>query len=293
MENVILSLAFKYGIPIQKIISTNELGLDFQTSIGESVDGKKWILRVPRRKNIFSQIQKEQGHLNFLKSKVSFDVPDWKVVNPELIAYPLLTDKPALEVNPATQEFIWNVDLESYKYSQSLGLVLYELHQLTQEAHDFGLPLRTPEKIRKELLDEIDLVKTQLGLSNHLEEKWRTWIDDDTYWPSFSTIIHGDLYAGHTLVNSEERITGIIDWSEMQIGDSSIDFAGHYIGLGEIQLDKTLLAYEKLGGRTWPRMKEHIVQRALAAPLKFGVFALKTKDDNQIQAAKEQLNGQT
>jgi macrolide phosphotransferase len=290
LENVILSLAFKYGIPIQKIISTNELGLDFQTSIGESVDGKKWILRVPRRKNIFSQIQKEQGHLNFLKSKVSFDVPDWKVVNPELIAYPLLTDKPALEVNPATQEFIWNVDLESYKYSQSLGLVLYELHQLTQEAHDFGLPLRTPEKIRKELLDEIDLVKTQLGLSNHLEEKWRTWIDDDTYWPSFSTIIHGDLYAGHTLVNSEERITGIIDWSEMQIGDSSIDFAGQYIGLGEIQLDKTLLAYEKLGGITWPRMKEHIIQRTLAAPLKFGVFALKTKDDNHIQAAKEQLN---
>ncbi len=290
MENVILSLAFKYGIPIQKIISTNELGLDFQTAIGESVDGNKWILRVPRRKNIFSQIQKEQDNLSFLKSKVSFDVPDWKVVNPELIAYPLLTDKPALEVNPATQEFIWNVNLESYKYSQSLGLVLYELHQLTQEAHDFGLPQRTPEKIRKELLDEIDLVKTQLGLSNHLEEKWRTWIDDDTYWPSFSTIIHGDLYAGHTLVNSEERITGIIDWSEMQIGDSSIDFAGHYIGLGEIQLDKTLLAYEKLGGRTWPRMKEHIIQRTLAAPLKFGVFALKTKDDNHIQAAKEQLN---
>ena len=87
MENVILSLAFKYGIPIQKIISTNELGLDFQTSIGESVDGKKWILRVPRRKNIFSQIQKEQDNLSFLKSKVRFDVPDWKVVNPELIAY--------------------------------------------------------------------------------------------------------------------------------------------------------------------------------------------------------------
>jgi macrolide phosphotransferase len=285
-----LKLALKHGILIQKIISTNELGLDFQTAVGDSIDGKRWILRIPRRKNIFPQIQKEQNYLNFLKSKVSFDVPDWKVVTSELIAYPLLTNQPALETNTTTQEFIWHVDLSSFKYSESLALALYELHQLTHDAKNFGLPVQRPETIRKELLDEIDLVRTQLGLSSHLENQWRTWIDDETYWPSFSTLIHGDLYAGHTLVDSEGCITGIIDWSEMQIGDSSLDFAGQYIGLGETHLDKTLSVYENSGGKTWPRMKEHIIQRVLAAPLKFAVFALGTNDEEHIRAAKEQLN---
>lgn len=290
MKDVILNLALKYSLPIQRIISTNELGLDFQTAIGESVDGKKWILRIPRRNNTFPQIQEEERCLNFLRSRVSFDIPDWKLTNPELIAYPLLVDKPALEINPLTQEYTWNINLSSPEYSLSLASILFELHDLTQDAIDFGLPLMAPEKIRKDVLDEIHLVKTQLGLPSSLEKQWRAWIDEDTYWPTFSTLIHGDLYAGHTLVNSEEQITGILDWSEMKIGDSSIDFAGQYIGLGEVQLDKVLSAYEKSGGKTWPRMKEHIVQRALAAPLKFAVFALNTKNDNHIQAAKEQLN---
>ena len=290
MEDLILKLAVKHGIQMQRITSTNGLGLDFQTAIGESVDGIKWILRIPRRENLFSQIEKERNNLNFLKSKINFDVPDWKVVSPELVAYPLLTDKPALEVEATKQEFIWNINLNFYKYSESLGSILCELHNLTQEAKEFGLSLRTPEIIRKELLDEIFLIKNQLGISPHLEKQWRTWIDNDTYWPTFATLIHGDLYAGHTLVNSEEQITGIIDWSEMQIGDSSLDFAGQYTGLGETHLDKTLLVYEKSGGKTWPKMKEHIIQRALAAPIKFAVFALNTKNDSHIQAAKEQLN---
>lgn len=290
MEDLILRLAVKHGIQMQRITSTNELGLDFQTAIGESVDGIKWILRIPRRENMFSQIEKEKNNLNFLKSKINFDIPDWKVVSPELVAYPLLTDKPALEVEATKQEFIWNIDLNFYKYSESLGLILCELHNLTQEAKEFGLSLRTSEIIRKDFLDEIFLIKNQLGISPHLEKQWRTWIDNDTYWPTFSTLIHGDLYAGHTLVNSEEQITGIIDWSEMQIGDSSLDFAGQYTGLGETHLDKTLLVYEKSGGKTWPKMKEHIIQRALAAPIKFAVFALNTKNDSHIQAAKEQLN---
>jgi hypothetical protein len=52
MEDSILRLAVKHGIQMQRITSTNELGLDFQTAIGESVDGIKWILRIPRRKYV-------------------------------------------------------------------------------------------------------------------------------------------------------------------------------------------------------------------------------------------------
>lgn len=290
MSDMILDLASKHEIPVQRIISTNELGLDFEVSIGEEISGRKWILRVPRRMDLLPKIQQEQSHLRFLKSRVRFNVPDWKVATSELVAYPLLADKPALEANPMTQEFTWNVDLGSYEFSESLALVLVELHKLTEDAESFGLETQTPEKVRKEILKEIRLVKSELGLSSRLEMQWTNWVDDETYWPSFSTLIHGDLYAGHTLVNPENRITGIIDWSEMRIGDSSIDFAGHYIGMGDSHLDKTLSVYERFGGKTWPRMKEHIIQRASAAPLKFAVFALKTKNDEHIQSAKEQLN---
>ena len=289
MKETILDLARRAGISLREVTSINELGLDFQTAIGEALDGTKWILRVPRRKDLFSQIQKEQSSLNFLKTKVSFDVPDWKVVTRELVAYPLLPDRPALEVNPLSQEFTWNIDLNSQLYTESLGLILVELHRLTDEAKKLGVEVKTPETVRRDFLDDLQLIQTELGVPANLENQWRSWIDDDTYWPSFASLIHGDLYAGHTLVDSAGRISGIIDWSEMQIGDSSTDFAGQYVALGEAQLDQLLSVYQATGGKTWPPMKEHIIQRASAAPLKFAVFALNTKNDELILAAKEQL----
>lgn len=80
-----------------------------------------------------------------------------------------------------SQEFTWNIDLNSWEYSDSLGLVLFELHKLTEDAQSFGVPARTPERVRKYFLDEIQLVKAQLGLSSKLETQWRAWVDEDTY----------------------------------------------------------------------------------------------------------------
>lgn len=289
-EKIFLELALKHAVPIQKIISTNELGLDFQTAIGEGENQEKWLLRIPRRTDEFSKIQQEAKHLEFLKSKVSFNIPDWKVVTPELIAYPLLTDSPALEVNPVTQEIIWNINLERFEYSESLATILFELHKISTDGiESLGLKALSANEIRQEFLNEIDLVKVELGIPSHLEEHWKSWINEDSYWPEFSVLNHGDFYSGHTLVNSENQITGIIDWSEMQIGDPSLDFAGHYIGLGEKHLDKTIDVYKKMGGKTWTRMKEHIIHRASVSPLKFAIFALSTKNEEHLRSAREQL----
>lgn len=284
-----LSLALKHNLPIKKILSTNELGLDFRTAVAEEENGKKWILRIPRRLDLFPQIQQEEKNLQFLKEKVKFKIPDWKVTSDELIAYPLLTDKPALESDPITKELYWNIDSKSYEYSESLAVVLFDLHSISKDKSI--IKQHSSKDIRQELLDEIKLIKLELGLNAHLESQWKAWIDEETYWPTFSVLNHGDLYAGHTLVNSKNQITGIIDWSEMQVGDPSLDFVGHYIGLGEKHLDKTIEKYESLGGKTWPRMKDHIIQRASVSPLKFAVFALRTENTDYIQAAREQLKG--
>jgi len=185
-----LNLASKYEIPIVKIMSTNELGLDFITAVGEDYYGKKWILRIPRRADMISQIEYEEKCLSVIKSIVSFDVPDWKVATHELIAYPLLTDIPALDVNPVSQEYTWNINLESFEYSESLASILYELHAIPiQQLEKFEIKRPSINETRQKLLDDITLIKKELGLSSRLETQWRTWIDEETYWPSFSSII--------------------------------------------------------------------------------------------------------
>lgn len=289
-DALFLKLALKHNIPVEKIISTNELGLDYRTAIAEEQNQKRWLLRIPRRIENFIKIQQEEQYLQFLKSKVSFNIPDWNVVTPELIAYPLLIDSPALEVDLKSNDFNWNIDLNSFDYSESLAAILFELHSISTDGiRKSELKKFSTNEIRQELLNEIDLVKAELGIPSRLEKQWRAWINEDSYWPEFSVLNHGDLYAGHTLVNSKNQITGVIDWSEMQVGDSSLDFTGHYVGLGEKHLDKTIEVYKKMGGRTWSRMKEHIICRASVSPLKFAIFALSTKNNDYIQSARDQL----
>lgn len=291
MNTEILTLGKKYGISLKNNIQINDLGLDFRAAFVEDTQEKKWLFRIPRRTNLLSQIKHEANILNFLKSKLSCKIPNWVVAESDLVAYPLLTDSPALEVEPSTFKLTWNIDQQSTKFSESLAFFLYELHRIsTEDATKAGLKFKSSEQVRSSLIEDIKHVKSELGVSQTRETKWKAWIDDDTYWPSFSTVIHGDLYAGHTLVDSNDNVTGIIDWSEAQVSDPSIDFLGHYTGFGEEGLNHLLSTYEKLGGKVWNRMKEHIVEGSSAAPLKFGVFALKTQNPDHLKEAKRQLN---
>lgn len=60
--------------------------------------------------------------------------------------------------------------------------------------------------------------------------------------------MHGDLYAGHTLVGASGRVTGIIDWTEAEVSDPSIDFTGHLLGFGAYGLEALIAEYSRAGG---------------------------------------------
>lgn len=290
MDSDLHLLAKKHGINLHTVLATNELGLDFKVVIAVDENQTKWVLRIPRRSDSFETIQQEGQNLSFLKQFVDFQIPDWKVIAPDLIAYPFLQDKPALDVNPGTHEMAWNIDLNSFTYSDSLAHILIQLHSLTKNAQaQKGIKSLSPSEVRTEISEEIQLVQKEIGISKTLEEKWKTWLDNDPLWPSFSSLVHGDLYAGHTLVNAHNEITGIIDWSEMHIGDPSLNFVGHYAGLGHEHLVRTLEVYEQAGGKTWPHIKEHIIERSSISPLKLAIFALKTNNETYLQLATEQL----
>jgi aminoglycoside phosphotransferase (APT) family kinase protein len=59
------------------------------------------------------------------------------------------------------------------------------------------------------------------------------------FTPVFS---HNDLGIEHVLVDSQARVTGIIDWSDAAIVDPAYDFGLLYRDLGPFDLDPTLAA---------------------------------------------------
>jgi len=291
MKHDILKLAARHGLLLKEDMEFNEMGIDFRVVFVEDVKGQNWVLRIPRRETLAPQIQQEKNILERVRANLSISVPDWTMVSSEFIAYPLLKNKPVITFDPGTYEVTWNIgpDRKNH-FTCSLAGILCEIHRIPcAGAQSAGLKSSTIDGVRQEILEDIETVKMEIGMRENLETRWRRWVDSDEYWPGFTSFVHGDLYAGHILSDPLGNVTGMIDWSEAQISDPSMDFSGHLAVFDEQSLQLLITEYEKQGGRVWKKMLEHCLERHAASPLKYGVYALKTNLDEHIQAVRQQL----
>ena len=286
----IQKLAERHGLILSDNMNFNEMGIDFKVGFVTDKDEKQWLLRIPRRPGLGKQIANEKQILQLVSKYLTVQVPDWKIATDELVAYPLLDGNPALTFDAETYEVFWYMDKDSPYYITSLAKVMVQLHSIPkEEVVSNGLKVIEPEGLRAEISERLQLVKTEIGMSSDLEKRYQTWLDNDVLWPDFTRFIHGDLYAGHVLTEANGIIRGIIDWSTAHISDISQDFSGHLTVFGEENLKDLISEYEKQGGRIWDRIFEQSVERAAAAPLAYGYFALETHDEVHINGAKAQL----
>lgn len=286
----VLKLAARHGLNLTSDLTFNEQGLDFRVVFAKDQGGQSWVLRIPRRTDVLPKMEYEAKVLKLVKRRLPVQVPDWQVCTSDLVAYPYLSDKTALTFDAETYAVTWNIDQHSDAYIDSFAEVLVALHQTpVADAVAAGITHATPEMARKNFLAHLERVKSELGMSQELETQWRRWLDDDRLWPSFSVLVHGDLYAGHVTADANSRVSGVIDWTEAEVSDPSIDFAGHLSAFSPESLEKLVAAYARAGGQTWPTMVAHITARHAASPIRYGLFAIVTKNQAHITAAKAQL----
>lgn len=286
----IQTLAEAHGLLLTEKMNFNEMGIDFKVGFATDHKGQQWLLRIPRRGDMGEQIEKEKRILELAKKNLSVEVPDWRICSPELVAYPLLKNKPVLTFDAQTYEVSWNMDKDNPRYIKSLAKALVEIHGICKtKAEKNKLKIMQPESLRPELAGRLRLVKSEIGISDKLETRYRKWLDNDTLWPDFTEFIHGDLYAGHVLTSEDGIVSGIIDWSTAHVGDPAIDFSGHATVFGEESLQILIMEYEKYGGKVWDKLYDQSLERAAAAPLAYGFFALETQDEGHIAGAKAQL----
>lgn len=283
-------LAEAHGLLLTEKMKFNEMGIDFKVGFAIDRSGQQWLLRIPRRNDMGEQIEKEKRILELVKKHLSVEVPDWQISSPELVAYTMLKDNPVLTFNAETYEVSWHMDKDSPKYITSLAKTLVEIHSIPEiEVWENDLKIMKSSNLRPEIATNLQLVKSELGISEQLETRYRKWLDNDALWADFTQFIHGDLYAGHVLASKEGIVSGIIDWSTAHIGDPAIDFSGHATVFGEESLKVLIMEYEKQGGKVWDKLYEQTLERAAAAPLAYGFFALETQDESHIAGAKVQL----
>ncbi|WP_069999142.1 macrolide 2'-phosphotransferase [Cellulosilyticum sp. I15G10I2] len=260
----IKQLANDKGLDIlEETITINGSGVDFLVAHAKAQNGDKWILRIPRRPESMRHALQEKRALDILNHYASFQVPEWSIYSEELIAYKQLKGVPAATIDPQQQAYVWCFDETNVpaEYYNSLGKVLANLHALPQhEFKNIGVEVIGASELRVAMKQRMERVKEKYQVNPKLWDSWQAWLSEDSFWPSHVGVKHGDLHPGHILINKDNCVTGLIDWTEVGIADVSVDFMSHYLLFGKDGLKKLIDAYDNAGGKTWVRMEEHIAQ---------------------------------
>ncbi|WP_340015024.1 macrolide 2'-phosphotransferase [Paenibacillus sp. FSL K6-1318] len=286
-------LAEQNGLQIRKeSMEINESGMDFRVAFATDINGQKWVLRQPRREDVWGRAENERRVLDVVRGSVPAQVPDWRICTPELIAYPLLDGDPIAVVDPAGAGYAWRFPQEtlSDEFLDSLAATLAALHNIDpEEAAKGGVRIKTPMEARKEFAANIEEIKKNFTVPDQLAERWTVWLSVGSYWPKHSTFNHGDLHPPHIIVDDTQRVTGLIDWTESEIADPGKDFVILYGLFQDDGLRDLLKRYEKAGGRTWPQMFEHIREQWAAYPALVAKFALTTGEESTMEMARGML----
>ncbi|QUH25796.1 macrolide 2'-phosphotransferase [Serpentinicella alkaliphila] len=294
----VVEIAKKHGLKIKEdILKFNESGLDFQVVFAIDLEGNEWVLRFPRREDVMSKTIMEKKALDLVNRYITtFEAPNWSIYTGELIAYKRLNGYPAGTIDHEIQNYIWKIDINNVPHSfhQTLGRVLAKLHSIPrEEAKEAGLVVYTPEEVRQLMKKRMETVKAKFGVGEALWNRWQMWLNNDKLWPKETGFIHGDIHAGHTLIDNNANVTGLIDWTEAKVADVSNDFVFQYKAFGEEGLESLIIAYKEAGGYHWPKMKDHIIELVAAYPVDIAEFAITSSLEEYEQLAKQTLEVET
>nr|WP_308218778.1 macrolide 2'-phosphotransferase MphM [Bacillus cereus group sp. BfR-BA-01347] len=288
-----IEIARKYGLEVKEgSIIFNESGLDFLVAYAEDYKGEEWVLRFPRRDDVMPRTIVEKKALDLVNKYATFQVPVWSLYKNDLIAYKKLTGVPAGTIDPEIQNYLWEMDYENVpeRFHQTLAKALASLHTIPkEEALKVGLFVQTAEEARKSMIERMEKVKAKFDGGKSLWNRWQAWIKNEELWPQKTGLIHGDVHAGHTMIDKDANVTGLIDWTEAKVTDVSNDFVFQYRAFGEASLEKLIQHYRQAGGIYWPAMKEHVIELNAAYPVAIAEFAIISGLEEYEQMAKETL----
>lgn len=249
----------------------------------------EFVFRFPRRDIAVSLLQHEMAALPVITKQVSIAVP-----NPEWHGKP-------------TQEYPWPFagyrmlrgitadrlnlsDEQRTQLAKPIAHFLSQLHAIAPENFPtlprnvvldrLGLHYLIPTVTKNlEKLESIGLLEYKKQLYHILNTA------PSLRSPTNNTLVHGDLYCRHLLVNDQTLLTGIIDWGDVQMGDPALDLVVAHSFLPPSAHAIFKASYGTISDSTW-----HLARfRALHHSLLLILYGHDTGDAILVREAKRSL----
>jgi aminoglycoside 2''-phosphotransferase len=224
------------------------------------VDGQL-VFRFPRYAHVIDELVTEVGVLRALQGRLPLDIPDPTYVQLEgrdpgeaFVGHRMLPGEPLWrdtykEADPETRD----------RLAAQFGRFLYALHSVpAREVIPFPLPRYDT---REECADIYARIRAKLF--PHMRPDARAWaedhferyLDEGRHFAYAPVLKHGDFGPSNILHDrSAGRVSGIIDFGGVGLGDPAYDFAGLLSGYGEALVQRCCAFYpglEAMLERVW------------------------------------------
>ena len=231
--------------------------------LGEGMDSEAWLIddhvvfRFPKREIAATCLQNELGALPQITDHlpVRISAPRWIAeptaeFNWPFAGYELIEGRSVCDVKIP--------DNAAPDVGRSLARFLKALHTIdTDEARRLGAPedewRRLNVPYRCEFARERLRQAADVGLIDDVEP-WLTRLDNiERAGPVAQPIslVHGDLYSKHVLVDEGFRLAGIIDWGDIHVGHPAVDLAAFWNVLPPGGRTAFLSEYGPITEETW------------------------------------------
>jgi len=187
-----------------------------------------WVFRFPRREIAVALMEAESALLPKIAPLLPLPIPtpEWIGTPGEGFPWPFAGYR---YLKGSTACRMQLTDKERFALAEPIAQFLVVLHSLPVQHYPL-LPTDTIERLKvgrmmkglKGRLEELYL----LGKIEHKEPFLeRLGSEDDYIKPTAFTLVHGDFYARHLLVDKRSQLTGVIDWGDIHRGDPAVDLA--------------------------------------------------------------------
>lgn len=187
-----------------------------------------YIFRFPRRKQAIPLLEDEIRLLPKLARALTMPIPNPIFIGTPSTQFPypfagyrMLPGRPACSKNLQRDE--------RSALAQPLGRFLQQLHGLNSTALDWSPSSdryhRTDLAILRQKLEQgLDELTPHLNPSC-LKAARRFVARERAFTSNPETLVHGDLYVRHLLLNDSNQLSGVIDWGDLHLGDAAVDLA--------------------------------------------------------------------
>jgi aminoglycoside phosphotransferase (APT) family kinase protein len=190
--------------------------------------------------------------------------------------------------------------LPDTSFGRDLGRLIHELHSFpAARAVELGVPLYEGPRLRDDRAAHYEAVIRQAfpllacEARTHVERVYEAYLNDAPGFDFQPVLVHTDLGV-NTLIDSDGRLCGVIDFGDAAVTDPSLDFWLPLYGLAHLGIEDQSEACLKEAGvdqAALERMRPQLAFQHLRYPILAILHGLSHRDDAMVEESIRELNG--